>query len=103
MPCPAPRIAYADGEMPGDGTQKRRRRRRKCINTDGSPQEECKDLSQLEGVSMDEGESMADQLREARSTRECPVPKPGGIVGEILGFRSKSSTSEEGKGSSRPP
>ena len=31
--------------------------------------------------------------------RECPVPKPGGIVGEILGFKSSSG---EGKGS-RPP
>ena len=23
-----------------------------------------------------------------RATRECPVPKPGGIVGELLGFKS---------------
>jgi cytochrome c oxidase assembly factor 2 len=30
--------------------------------------------------------------------RECPVPKPGGIVGEILGF--KSSSGEKG---SKPP
>jgi cytochrome c oxidase assembly factor 2 len=30
--------------------------------------------------------------------RECPVPKPGGIVGEILGF--KSSSREKG---SKPP
>jgi len=30
--------------------------------------------------------------------RECPVPKPGGIVGEILGF--KSSTGEKGN---KPP
>jgi len=31
--------------------------------------------------------------------RECPVPKPGGLVGEILGFKPSSS---DGKGS-KPP
>lgn len=30
---------------------------------------------------------------------ECPIPKPGGIVGEILGFRESSSG---GKGA-KPP
>jgi cytochrome c oxidase assembly factor 2 len=32
--------------------------------------------------------------------RECPVPKPGGIVGEILGFKAGSSGNEKG---TKPP
>lgn len=32
--------------------------------------------------------------------RECPVPKPGGLVGEILGFKPPS-IGKDGKG--RPP
>lgn len=31
--------------------------------------------------------------------RECPIPKPGGLVGEILGFKGSST---DGKGA-RPP
>lgn len=103
VPCPAPRVAYADGEMPVDGSQRRRRRRRKCLNTDGSPQESCKDTNQLDGGSTDEEESLAHQLREASSKRECPVPKPNGILGSILGFKNDSTVVKEGKESSRPP
>jgi cytochrome c oxidase assembly factor 2 len=47
-------------------------------------------------------EEGGDELEDrglARSKRECPVPKPGGLVGEILGFNGSSS---DGKGS-RPP
>jgi cytochrome c oxidase assembly factor 2 len=40
-----------------------------------------------------------DSREVRRSKRECPVPKPGGLVGEILGFKGSSS---DGKGS-RPP
>lgn len=39
------------------------------------------------------------QGRLSKPKRECPVPKPGGLVGEILGFRPGS----ENEGSSRPP
>lgn len=28
----------------------------------------------------------------ARSKRECPVPKPGGKVGELLGFKQTSKS-----------
>jgi cytochrome c oxidase assembly factor 2 len=43
-----------------------------------------------------EGENIEGGKRISK--RECPVPKPGGIVGEILGF--KSSSGEKG---SKPP
>jgi cytochrome c oxidase assembly factor 2 len=46
----------------------------------------------------DDSETL-DSREVRRSKRECPVPKPGGLVGEILGFKGSSS---DGKGS-RPP
>lgn len=48
--------------------------------------------------SAEEGEDSIVPSRKEK--RECPVPKPGGLVGEILGFKPSSS---DGKGSSKPP
>jgi len=31
-------------------------------------------------------EALAEERRVSRG-RECPVPKPGGLVGQILGFK----------------
>lgn len=54
--------------------------------------------------SAEESEGLEGAL--AKPKRECPVPKPGGIVGEILGFRANGTasgiSSSDGKGS-RPP
>lgn len=44
----------------------------------------------------DHGEEIEGRRTPAK--RECPVPKPGGIVGGLLGF--KSNVDEKG---SRPP
>jgi len=60
---------------------------------------------ELEGEAA--GPAMEGQLMEETSDedisgvlekRECPIPKPRGVVGEILGFKSSSS----GRGS-KPP
>jgi len=83
-----------------DGTQRRRRRRR-CVDVDG----ESKGLKEgvvSEGYGAERECGAVEQVREKRSRRECPVPKPGGLVGEILGFKG-SGDGGVGKGSSRPP
>jgi hypothetical protein len=55
-----------------------------------------------------EGSEGEDGLESAlrKPKRECQVPKPGGIVGEMFGFRTNSAassiSSNDGKGS-RPP
>lgn len=80
LPCPAPRVKYADGEMPPEG--KRRRRRRPEVTE--TP----------EGNIVDFGSSSEDDgFRVARAKRECPVPKPGGAVGELLGFKKTTESS----------
>lgn len=77
LPCPAPRVAFADGEMP-EGSGKRRRRRKPEIT-------ETRD-----GVAQFGSNSGDEELRHSariRTRRECPVPKPGGVVGELLNLK----------------
>jgi cytochrome c oxidase assembly factor 2 len=81
LPCPAPRVAYADDQV--DGRTRRRRRRRKYVEDGGK-----------EEVVVEESSDEEDALR--RGKRECPVPKPGGVMGEILEFAN-------GKGGGKPP
>lgn len=38
----------------------------------------------------EEEEEERGSVATKRSRRECPVPKPGGVLGEIMGFKSKS-------------
>ena len=101
LPCPAPRVLYAV-----DGTpipRKRRRRPAVCLNEDqGDETTDSKDLVRT-GVEEVEGDAdveseMAGEGGKRIAKRECPVPKPPGILGEILGFRSSS-----GEGKNRPP
>lgn len=71
--------------------------------------ENVKECAVEENVVEESGDEVEVE-RVRKSKRECPVPKPPGIIGEILGFRSSGSStttraessSSEGKGS-RPP
>lgn len=79
LPCPAPRVTYAEGEIVvgEDGKRRRRKRRETPEVKDG--------IVQFESTPAD-AESM--RLQAERSKRECPVPKPGGMLGEWLGFHA---------------
>jgi cytochrome c oxidase assembly factor 2 len=74
-----------------DGTPKRRRRRRKCVDTEESKREP---------ILMDGDDGILTLTRTPGLKRECPVPKPGGLVGEILGLKP-SNNDADGKG--KPP
>lgn len=73
----------------GQPIQRGRRRRRKDAApgldeampspTPHTPDDEVSTFLQLE----EEAE------RLAKTGRECPVPKPGGVIGELLGFPSQ--------------
>ncbi|KAI1739429.1 hypothetical protein F4680DRAFT_146896 [Xylaria scruposa] len=94
LPCPAPRVAYADAAS-ADGNRRRARRR--------SPQQttEVKDgIAQFESVgdsgsSRSEGAAGMSAMASTapRGKRECPVPKPGGVIGEIIGFKKEARSS----------
>ena len=72
LPCPAPRAVLADGEMP-DGKRRRRKRPESPQAADG--------IVQFNGISETDG----DKARSAK--RECPVPKPKGMLAGFFGFK----------------
>ena len=79
LPCPVPRARFADGEIMVDENGRRRRWRRK----DSSP--EVKDGI----VTFNDIAAEDIERAEQRTKRECPVPKPGGMLGEWLGFHKE--------------
>ncbi len=78
IPCPAPRIVLADV----DTTEERDGRRRRTA------QAEENHLSYEEERERTFVRLAEERKRIEKRGHECPVPKPGGIVGEILGFES---------------
>lgn len=84
LPCPAPRIAFADAEISEDDRRRRRRRRRRRLKAISTESEE--DLDECLGEVDDEKTSMGNRAHE------CPVPKPSGRFGKVLGFAQAKTT-----------
>ncbi|KAL4866358.1 hypothetical protein BDV12DRAFT_173109 [Aspergillus spectabilis] len=105
FPCPAPRRTFADSEMvmtpDGQQVQRVRRRRRK----DGEPTAQGETVLAQTPTPADEEVSTFLQLEEEAKRfvtpgRECPVPKPTGVIGNLLGFSNRTvaqSPQEEGR------
>jgi cytochrome c oxidase assembly factor 2 len=107
LPCPAPRRAYADGEMPADAAAcVKRKRKRRLDGEDQGPgvgivqfgQGEEGQAGRVDGIGNENAEGLT-RVKAASKRRECPVPKPGGMLGEWLGF---NGTRETGEGKTRP-
>ena len=65
------------------------------------------DLSEPPKADLESEASLFRQLEEEakkleKSARECPVPKPSGILGHLLGFQTKSKEMDGGQ-APRPP
>jgi len=80
IPCPAPRIKYTEGdyEITEDG-RRRRRRRSEDIKEPG-----------LDGPGEDQFPLRSGEDEEnltQKTAHECPVPKPKGLIGQVLGFK----------------
>ncbi|KAG6028697.1 hypothetical protein E4U41_000612 [Claviceps citrina] len=87
LPCPVPRTKYADGEVIVDENGRRRRWRRRDV----AP--ESRDGIVQFSQSGDEDAESGPHL----SRRACPVPKPGGMLGQWLGFHNKADDAGDGK------
>ena len=82
LPCPVDRRQFADSAVEVGPDGKRRRRRRRVDD-----EQEAAETSAAGGGLDASGEG------SGRPARECPVPKPGGLVGQIMGFERQ----QEGK------
>ncbi|MCJ1462877.1 hypothetical protein MMC07_001481 [Pseudocyphellaria aurata] len=76
FPCPAPRVAFADSDVSEDGQQRRRRRTQQKSLSDQPGEEGEGDTATI----------LSEQAIPEQKAHECPVPKPRGLVGEVLGF-----------------
>jgi cytochrome c oxidase assembly factor 2 len=93
---------YADSgataEIDDHGNPRRmRRRRRKTSEPEEKPHAPSAAASESE-----ENTTLGEKAEEealSRKTRECPVPKPGGLIGQILGFRESLTTGAEARSS----
>jgi cytochrome c oxidase assembly factor 2 len=81
FPCPVDhkRRVFADGDTP-------ERRRKRRIADSGTTTESKEPLTASDRDS--------DMFTQEPSKRECPVPKPSGYLGQLLGFGSKTNQRE---------
>lgn len=70
---------YADSQDPNTPNQRRRRRRKSQSDVDGEFQGKIS------------GEAEGNEGFEIATGRECPVPKPGGLIGTVLGFQKEKA------------
>lgn len=110
FPCPAPRKAYADSVtvMTPDGPQQRVRRRRRKVRDEHDQQdrtETSKTAATPTPTTVGSGATqreLAEEVTEFREMeeeakrvsklhRECPVPKPRGIIGDLFGVAREQS------------
>lgn len=90
LPCPAPRVNFADSdfEVLEDGRRRRRRSSEVSIE-DGSSTERRKQMP----IHISEGEKAVMR----KKAHECPVPKPPGIIGRVLGFQGEDCRGEQSR------
>jgi cytochrome c oxidase assembly factor 2 len=111
FPCPAPRKAFADSELittPDGQLQRVRRRRRRSkdqadeLSTSSTPAtaaapaptEPDSATRQLAEEAAEFRYMQEEAKRISKMSRECPVPKPRGILGDILGFDRDQSVAK---------
>ena len=70
LPCPVDKRQFADSTENSDAKQRGRRK----------PREDGAGVQDRQTVELEESE---------RKKRECPVPKPGGLVGQMMGFEAR--------------
>ena len=73
LPCPVDKTQLADSAASADGEPRRRRRRKQSaapLESDPSDEDDTTNINDM-----------------GRPKRECPVPKPSGLIGQVMGFK----------------
>ncbi|CAD0111145.1 unnamed protein product [Aureobasidium uvarum] len=73
LPCPVDKTQLADSASSDGEPRRRRRRKQQSAPPPDSDQQDDNDMG-----------AMADM---APPKRECPVPKPSGLIGQVMGFK----------------
>ncbi|KAI5284001.1 hypothetical protein KEM55_001258, partial [Ascosphaera atra] len=98
FPCPAPRHALQEGQIyvTSDGQRVMRRRKQKSPEQQLGETEEGTTLRPA-GVPSEMADEIANfrQLQaedkaKTQAGRECPIPKPKGVIGRLLGFEEQN-------------
>jgi len=84
LPCPVDRRQFSDS---GEEIRPKKRRRRKEVTAEAEQEDVPKVAAEIA--------PLEDGLRNLTRERECPVPKPTGILGQVMGFGSKADTPRE--------
>ena len=73
LPCPVDRRQFAED---GSGEPRKRRRRKTVADTETETAPDSNNLLDMQDVSRH---------------RECPVPKPGGLIAQVMGLRQEET------------
>ena len=79
LPCPVPATKFADGDVVVDENGRRKVWR-------------CRDRPEVKDGIAQFPSDVDAEYDTKRTKRECPVPKPGGMLGEWLGFHAKDDS-----------
>ena len=82
LPCPVDNRAHLDSADP-EAMQRRRRRRLAREQT-------CNDV-----MNEERDRDLEREAQALRKRRECPLPKPGGLIGHVLGVKGNSEQEVE--------
>jgi cytochrome c oxidase assembly factor 2 len=85
LPCPVDPRPRMDSSDPGALSEDPRKRRRRRVLKEGS-EDQIDEAKVRYWKEVDERE---------RNRRECPVPKPGGLIGQVLGLKHENTKEEE--------
>lgn len=86
VPCPAPRVRFADSEFETLEDGRRRRIKPKESPRSSADGDDTSPAQRPAPTASGEEENV---MRKA--AHECPVPKPSGIVGKLLGFKGSEA------------
>lgn len=88
IPCPAPRVKFTEGDyyVTEDGRRIRRRRPQ-------AAKDSCADGQEEDLLAFKAAKDVQNVKR--KKAHECPVPKPRGLLGEVLGFGREGSDEKQ--------
>ncbi len=87
LPCPAPRVRFADSEFEILENGQKRKIRQQGPGTTGVDANSILPVQRTASVV-----SKDEEIVLRKAAHECPVPKPRGIFGQLLGFKSSEAT-----------